>query len=167
MNEAKVNMTKCLKVIAIILLTKNAANAQDFSCAVPNNVKNGKVAVALADDTLKSGLFNTTHVFFKMPNEGREIRQMNWIYCNGFVPDASKVISIKIQSITGLPQGITWYCSQESCLYQGGETGCVNMQGTPFKKGTYPIEIHLEGIGRMWGIEKSYACLIKTKITVE
>ena len=150
-----------------MLLTKNVVNAQDFACTVPEKIKNGKAAVALADDTLKSDLFNTTHLFFKMPNEGSEINETNWVYCKGFIPNASKVISIKIQSITGLPEGITWHCSNQNGSYQGGETGCVTMQGAPLKKGTYPIEIHLEGIGSMWGIEKSHACLIKTKITVE
>lgn len=43
---------------------------------------------------------------------------------------AADVDSIVITGISGLPSGISMACNPESCVYRGGEHGCILLSGT-------------------------------------
>jgi len=77
------------------------------------------------------------------------------------MPNGAKISSIEILSIEGLPEGLDWKCDQENCLYEGGTTGCVTIKGIALEKGTYPLTINTKGIGKLFGVKKSYNCLMK------
>lgn len=67
-----------------------------------------------------------------------------------FVPEAVSVITIDSISINpaddpepgivGLPDGMTYSCFPESCVFPGGEPGCVELHGTPTDNAT--VEVH-------------------------
>lgn len=52
-----------------------------------------------------------------------------------------------IQSITGLPFGLTWTCnaSANNCNYnpQANQYGCLNVSGVPLQAGVYPLSVSL------------------------
>ena len=97
-----------------------------------------------------------------MPTTSTEVNGADWISCKGYMPNGAKIVSIKIMSITGLPNGITWYCDKESCSYKGKETGCITLEGTALEKGTYDVTVNLKGVGSLFGIQRNYDCLIET-----
>ncbi|HXH17870.1 MAG TPA: hypothetical protein VNJ07_02215, partial [Chitinophagales bacterium] len=45
---------------------------------------------------------------------------------------------IKVNSITGLPAGVTYQCNPSNCTINGGSKGCILISGTPTAAGTYP-----------------------------
>lgn len=47
------------------------------------------------------------------------------------------VKNIKINSITGFPQGITYACNPSNCTVNGGSRGCIKISGTANTPGTY------------------------------
>lgn len=134
---------------------------QYSDCQVPHNISNGKLAVELAQNTFESGKYGMVRSYFKMPGKSNEVNNASWITCSGLMPNGAKIRSIKIESITGLPQGLKWRCDKEDCYYKGEETGCVTIEGTTNKKGIYKIEIYLKGVGSLWGIKKNTECFIK------
>jgi hypothetical protein len=48
-----------------------------------------------------------------------------------------------VDSVGGLPAGMSYGCNISSCEYAGGANGCANLYGTPTATGTYPVEIYI------------------------
>jgi len=48
------------------------------------------------------------------------------------------IARIKVNSITGLPQGISYQCNPSNCTVNGGSRGCILISGTANTPGTYP-----------------------------
>lgn len=60
------------------------------------------------------------------------------------------VDSVKIEGITGLPDGIGSACNPTSCFWIGGDTGCVLISGTPSNSaqlGNNPLTISMRYFG--------------------
>jgi len=53
------------------------------------------------------------------------------------VPIAAKLNSVTIDTITGLPDGITYACDPPDCSFLNQTSGCVIFSGTPTTEGTY------------------------------
>lgn len=52
---------------------------------------------------------------------------------------------VKLVSLTGLPDGLSYACNPANCQFPGGATNCAVIQGTPVDTpGTYPLTIVLE-----------------------
>lgn len=52
---------------------------------------------------------------------------------------------VKIVSLTGLPDGLSYACNPSNCQFPGGQTNCAVIQGTPIDTpGTYFLNIVLE-----------------------
>lgn len=53
--------------------------------------------------------------------------------------------SIVVESVTGLPTGLTFQCSNPNCQFLGGTTDCAIISGTPAAgtAGTWPLVIEL------------------------
>lgn len=51
--------------------------------------------------------------------------------------------SIVIDSLNGLPPGMTFECNPNSCVFPGGETGCAIITGTCSVAGDYPLTFYL------------------------
>lgn len=50
---------------------------------------------------------------------------------------------VRIDSIEGLPSGITYVCSPSNCTFPGGSRGCINISGTTNDAiGEYPLTIY-------------------------
>jgi hypothetical protein len=64
-----------------------------------------------------------------------------------FVPPCTNLSldSVVLESLTGLPSGMTYQCDNPQCQYPGGQTGCAIISGTPplGSAGTYPLTIEL------------------------
>ena len=57
--------------------------------------------------------------------------------------DPVYIDSISISSIDGLPEGLTYSCNNGLCSYQGGESGCFSINGTPLDSGEFNLSINL------------------------
>ena len=62
--------------------------------------------------------------------------------------------SVVLESLTGLPPGLTYQCDNAECQYPGGQTGCAIISGTPplGSAGTYPLTIQLNAYVGGFGI---------------
>jgi hypothetical protein len=72
--------------------------------------------------------------------------------------------SIKIITVTGLPPGFTYLCTPSNCVFPGGTSACVLLQGpapTGAMIGSYPIEVIVKGYARPLG----FAVVVDSTIT--
>ena len=47
--------------------------------------------------------------------------------------------SLSIDSVNGLPPGMTATCDNPGCIWPGGGNGCIDLTGTPSSLGVYEI----------------------------
>lgn len=59
------------------------------------------------------------------------------------IPILTSIDSIIIDSLNGLPPGMTFECNPNSCVFPGGETGCAIITGTCSVTGDYPLTFYL------------------------
>lgn len=66
--------------------------------------------------------------------------------------------SVVVESLTGLPAGLTFQCDNAECQYPGGQTGCAIISGTPpsGSAGTYPLTIQLSAYVGGFGIANPF-----------
>ena len=142
-------------------------NAQDFDCKLTNEKAKGPV-IAIADNTLKSGIRDSVAIYFRMPANSSEINRADWINCKGYLPDGAEIINIVIVTVEGLPTGLKSFFNKDSRLYDGGESGCATLKGIVLEAGVYPITVNMKGAGSMYGIKKNYECWVSSfEIIVE
>ena len=53
--------------------------------------------------------------------------------------------SAVLQSVAGLPAGLTYVCNTTTNSWLGGDQGCATIQGTPTVQGSFDITINLDG----------------------
>lgn len=57
----------------------------------------------------------------------------------------AQIAYVKLVSLTGLPDGLSYSCNPANCQFPGGQTNCAVIQGTPVDTpGTYMLNIVLE-----------------------
>lgn len=49
------------------------------------------------------------------------------------------IVRIKLNSIVGLPTGVTYTCNPSNCTFNGNSRGCITISGTPATAGSYPL----------------------------
>lgn len=66
--------------------------------------------------------------------------------------------SIVVESVTGLPTGLTFQCDNAQCQYPGGQTGCAIISGIPASgtAGTWPLVIDLNAYVGGFGVANSF-----------
>lgn len=87
-------------------------------------------------DNLPPGILNefySTDLNFKAPKDASAVGG----------PAGATIQSFKIDSVAGLPPGLTYSCNKNNCSYLGGDNGCANVFGTPSKSGSYPVTIYI------------------------
>lgn len=60
------------------------------------------------------------------------------------IPITLNINSIGLDSVSGLPPGMTLACSPNSCVFDGGTTGCAVISGTCNVPGTYNLIFYLK-----------------------
>jgi hypothetical protein len=89
-----------------------------------------------ANENLPSGLINkaySTDLNFKAPKDASSVGG----------PTGATIQSFKIDSVSGLPPGLTYVCNNSNCSYLGGDNGCANVFGVPSKSGSFPVTIYI------------------------
>ena len=66
-------------------------------------------------------------------------------------PVTVTIVSIQVNSFTGLPPGLTYSCNPSSCIFPGGSNGCVEISGTPTTAGVYPLTAIVTTSGSLGG----------------
>lgn len=81
-----------------------------------------------------AGIPYTTDLNFKVPNDAGDID-----------PDfaGSTITSFTVDSVVGLPSGMSYSCDISNCFYTGGSNGCAQISGTSPNPGFYNITIHI------------------------
>lgn len=66
--------------------------------------------------------------------------------------------SVVVESVTGLPSGLTFVCDNPDCQFPGGQTGCAIITGTPplGSAGTYMLTIDLSAYVGGFGVPNPY-----------
>ena len=55
------------------------------------------------------------------------------------------VDSLKLVSVIGLPNGISWFCNNSNCSWLGDDVGCIELFGTPTVGGVYDLIFQIDG----------------------
>lgn len=73
-------------------------------------------------------------------------------------PQTFTMDSVVVESVTGLPPGLTFQCDNPECQFPGGQTGCAIISGTPpnGSAGTYPLTIELSAYVGGFGVPNPY-----------
>ena len=61
------------------------------------------------------------------------------------------VVSVELNSLTGLPPGLTYACNPSNCLFPGNSNGCADISGTPTVAGNYPLTAVITSTGTVFG----------------
>lgn len=66
--------------------------------------------------------------------------------------------SVVVESVTGLPPGMTFVCDNPDCQFPGGQTGCAIITGTPplGSAGDYQLTIDLNAYVGGFGVPNPY-----------
>lgn len=59
--------------------------------------------------------------------------------------------SLVLDSVAGLPPGLTFDCLNGQCSIAGGSRSCVLLSGTPTTPGTYPVDLYVTGYVKVFG----------------
>lgn len=59
--------------------------------------------------------------------------------------------SIHLDSISGLPSGLSFACSEADCMFTGGTTGCFKISGTTSEQNTFAISLYVTPYGLATG----------------
>lgn len=59
------------------------------------------------------------------------------------IPILTSIDSVVIDSLNGLPPGMSFECNPNSCVFPGGETGCAIITGICSVVGDYPLTFYL------------------------
>jgi hypothetical protein len=58
---------------------------------------------------------------------------------------------VQIDSIGGLPPGLTYACNPPTCVFPGGTSQCFQIYGTPTVPGAYHLIIYVHGVATFFG----------------
>lgn len=157
-------MTKkaMLTVFGVVFICMHSIYAQDLSCEVPEKIVNSQLGIEVMEDKFEIDRWGSVKSYFKIPSTSTQVNETDWINCDGIMPNGATINSVEILSISGLPQGLEWYCNKENNFYNGGETGCLTIEGKTLEKGKYQIVINMKGVGSLWRISRDYDCIIKS-----
>ncbi|MCE3295007.1 MAG: hypothetical protein K0R65_721 [Crocinitomicaceae bacterium] len=81
-----------------------------------------------------ANVYYQTDLNFKVPNDAGDIDST-------FA--GSTISSFSVDSVVGLPPGMSYTCNISSCEYAGGANGCAQISGTSPDAGVHNISIHI------------------------
>lgn len=81
-----------------------------------------------------AGFFYSTDLNFKVPNDAGDIDTT-------FA--GSTISNFTVDSVVGLPTGMSYACNVSNCYYTGGSNGCAQISGISQNSGFYNITIHI------------------------
>jgi hypothetical protein len=64
---------------------------------------------------------------------------------------AVKIDSLRITDVLGLPPGMTYKCHNNACMVNGGQVGCIVLEGIPTQAGGYPLLVLTRTSGKLKG----------------
>jgi len=54
-----------------------------------------------------------------------------------------RIDSMEITGVKGLPAGFNYNCITSNCRFNGGESSCLTLTGTPTQTGVYPLVVYI------------------------
>jgi hypothetical protein len=102
------------------------ADTTDYG-VIPDTIQNFPPAV--------QNEFYTSDLNFKVPVDAT--------LASSDAPAGSTIQSFKVNSVQGLPAGLSYVCNNSNCTYNGGANGCANVYGTPTETGVFPVTINI------------------------
>lgn len=148
----KQKIMKKLLLISILIFT-TAINANAQSCTPGANYADSTFGAW--PDTIQNfppaeqDVLYTTDLNFKVPTDAGDVEP---------ALTGSEIESFTVNSVTGLPVGMTYSCNIATCEYLGGDNGCAQITGTCNTTGVYDITIDVTAIIIIWGspVESPY-----------
>lgn len=152
-----------MRILFAVLLLFAAVAGWGQDCAVPERVVTAKgfaldvQNLAVADAEQARYL-----ITFKLPDKSDEVLASDQINCKGWMPSGGNITSIELLDVKGLPESADFSCNSNTCTWQGGALGCVevllNRTSIQSRK---PVEVQVLGHGSLFGINRSYQCKLQ------
>ncbi len=81
------------------------------------------------------------------------------------------ISKVYIDSVTGLPSGITSSCNPSNCTFPGNSNNCIELIGTPTTTGSYPIKVYyrtvITGAGTFPGTITQYTLTVNNVTNID
>ncbi len=139
------NMLRLYTSLILLLITIYSGRAQDVTCEADSALLATDFIVSptpYVNDTLGEGIVEPACIntsYFKQ----FIVRAPSVIIAGGFPVSVS---SFRIDSVTNLPDGLSYTCSTEDCIVLADSLACILLSGTPTSEneaGDYELEIAL------------------------
>ncbi len=79
--------------------------------------------------------------------------------------------SVIIENILNLPPGIGVTCNPNDCKWLGGQSGCVNISGTPIQTGVFDVDIetliYVQGLAQGFPVTESFTVEVKNSLSIQ
>jgi len=131
------------------------------SCEYPASLDKEDFKILSDEQVFVLGEFGSLTTFFKNPSTSTMVNAVDFIECEGYMPNRAKIESIRVVEVTGLPKGLSWSCDVETNSWKGGEIGCFFIEGVAEEVGTFPLVIEVEGVGGLFGVTRTYPCFFR------
>jgi hypothetical protein len=102
------------------------ADTTDYG-VIPDTIQNFPPAV--------QNQFYSSDLNFKVPTDAT--------LASADAPAGSIIDEFTVNSVDGLPNGLSYVCNNSNCTYNGGANGCANVYGTPTETGVFPVTINI------------------------
>lgn len=100
----------------------------------------------------------------RLPAKGDEVIAFNkrapqnlHLKCTPFISGV-KIVSVKLNTVTGLPPGLKAYSNKKDNKVKGGGLATLRLLGTPTKKGHFPIVINVTAKAKLGFLPVITAC---------
>jgi len=131
-------MKKLLFLFVTTFIVNSLSQAQNCT---PNQAWADTTAYGVIPDTIQNfppaiqNQFYSSDLNFKVPTDAT--------LASSQAPPNSTIQSFTVNSVTGLPTGLSYVCNNSNCTYNGGANGCANVYGTPTVTGVFPVTINI------------------------
>ncbi len=125
---------KTLAKITFFIMSALSSLQLSAQCTPDNNMPKGTISPESIQIGYKDVVYNEV-IYFRAPSDTSTMV--------GSTSVPVRIDSMEITGVKGLPQGFTYNCFTPNCRFNGGESSCLTLTGTPTQTGVYPIVVYI------------------------
>jgi hypothetical protein len=125
---------KTLAKITFFVISTLSTSQLIAQCTPDNNMPKGSIS----PESIKIGYKDVVYsevIYFRAPSD------TSTMVGNTRVP--VRIDSMEITGVKGLPAGFNYNCFTPNCRFNGGESSCLTLTGTPTQTGVYPLVVYI------------------------
>lgn len=125
---------KTLAKITFFIISALSTLQLSAQCTPDNNMPKGSISPEFIKIGYKDVAYSEV-IYFRAPSD------TSTLVGNTRVP--VRIDSMEITGVKGLPAGFNYNCFTANCRFNGGESSCLTLTGTPTQTGVYPLVVYI------------------------